>query len=375
LTVSGEPNLYFPDANTLDRINGGSLSLTVTLDGSGNATSGTMTINGTTDAGLADPLLTADVDAIGLEDSSPNPGGTDRIDLRMTPTGGSIFEGPDWPAGFDLTATGTLLNSDYAGSVASNWTCGDANLVLGAEFFGSPMPPPTEVAIDVRPGCLNINGNGVIPIAIYGSDILDVAEIDRETLTFQGLEVNRRGGKNDEPQCSNGDFNGDGNTDLICQFDDDLDKWIPPENDIGELLGLLQDGVTMISGSEELCLVGKKSINIPNVVGSNQEVAEMQLSADGLSVGSVNYEANAAVAAGMVIEQSPAACSDCAAPGDPVKLFVSAILAVEVRWICFSWRDCFFSRQFAPFTYRVIASADRGRRWPIPDVQDPGISF
>jgi hypothetical protein len=50
-----------------------------------------------------------------------------------------------------------------------------------------------EVEIDIKPGsypnCFNINGHGVIPVAILGSADFDVAQIDVTTLDFAGLQV------------------------------------------------------------------------------------------------------------------------------------------------------------------------------------------
>lgn len=120
-----------------------------------------------------------------------------------------------------------------------------------------------EVDIDVKPGsypnCFNINGHGVIPVAVLGSEAFDVAKINISTLQFNGLNVRVKG--NDCPQCSvedvSGDFTSpggvpDGYPDLICQFVDNPTLWIP-ESGSARLRGELLDGTT-IHGEDEICL-------------------------------------------------------------------------------------------------------------------------
>ena len=112
-----------------------------------------------------------------------------------------------------------------------------------------------QVQIDIKPGsdpnCFNINGHGVVPVAILGSATLDVADIDTETLYFGGLEVRVRGQKG--PQCSFDDVNVDGFADLICQFEDDATSWSAGET-IAELQGYLLGGA-QFSGSGSICIV------------------------------------------------------------------------------------------------------------------------
>lgn len=264
LTLMALTNSYLPDPNNFENISNGMITITAELDASGNPVNGTgkLTINGTTSSGLTDPLLTGDIVGIGLQDTNNSATlATDRADVRATPTGGSIFNGPDWPAGFDITASLFLTGSDYAGSVATSWSCQTANMTIGAEFFPAPPPQDIVVDIDVLPGsdpdCIRINGNGVVPVAILGSAGFDVSLIDQSTLIFQGLEVGTRGGTAD-PDCSPDDVNGDGETDLLCNFQDDLDNWVTPDADnIATLWGSLDDS-TPITGAEEICLVSKK---------------------------------------------------------------------------------------------------------------------
>jgi hypothetical protein len=69
-----------------------------------------------------------------------------------------------------------------------------------------------SVDIDIKPGsspnAININGNGVIPVAVLGSAEFDASQVDVSTLTFAGLAVRVKG--NGAPQCSFDDVSGTG---------------------------------------------------------------------------------------------------------------------------------------------------------------------
>jgi hypothetical protein len=121
-----------------------------------------------------------------------------------------------------------------------------------------------EVDIDIKPGgyrnCVNINGRGVIPVAILGSADFDVTQIDVSSLIFAGLEVRVR--RNGTFQCAVADFSGDftspragpdGFDDLGCKFVDDEAAW-SPDDGTATVTGKLQDG-TRIVGSDEICIV------------------------------------------------------------------------------------------------------------------------
>ena len=112
-----------------------------------------------------------------------------------------------------------------------------------------------SVDIDVKPGvepnCFNINGHGVIPVAVLGSADLNIFDIDPATLEFGGLSVRIRG--NTRPQCSPQDVNGDAYLDLVCQFVDDSAQWTAGET-MATLDGRLNDG-TAITGEGSICVV------------------------------------------------------------------------------------------------------------------------
>ncbi len=122
---------------------------------------------------------------------------------------------------------------------------------------------PVPVAIDIKPGsypnAININGHGVIPVAILGSADFDVTWVGRGTLQFGGMAVNVKG--NGVPQCSIEDVSGpegvpDGWDDLVCQFVDNPDVWMPGEG-VATLTGtLLADyGGVSFEASDEITVV------------------------------------------------------------------------------------------------------------------------
>ena len=123
------------------------------------------------------------------------------------------------------------------------------------------------VSIDIMPGgypnSLNIDGHGLIPVAILGSETFDVTQIDTATIEFAGLEVRVK--KNSSTQCSSEDVSGDftdpagtpdGYVDLVCHFVDDPEVW-SPENGTATLTGLLLPafGGTPFTGSDTYRLV------------------------------------------------------------------------------------------------------------------------
>jgi hypothetical protein len=122
----------------------------------------------------------------------------------------------------------------------------------GRFSFGHPIE---LVELDIKPGsdenCFNINGHGVISVAILGSVTFDVADVDTSTLLFGGLEARVRGNRG--PICSLDDVNTDDISDLVCKFEDASDNWVPG-NGTASLSGALYDG-TVFKGSDSICIV------------------------------------------------------------------------------------------------------------------------
>lgn len=93
-----------------------------------------------------------------------------------------------------------------------------ARVVLNGDAIPAPVPTVEAVEIDVKPGSdvnpLNLNGNGVVPIAVLGSADLDVADIDPSTVAA-GVD-----GDNASPVHGGHieDVNGDGIDDIVFHF-------------------------------------------------------------------------------------------------------------------------------------------------------------
>lgn len=111
------------------------------------------------------------------------------------------------------------------------------------------------VQIDIKPGSypnsFNLNSNGVIPVAIFGSGTFDVGQVNQNSLSFNGLAVRVKG--NGAPQCSVQNVNADAYSDLVCQFTDDTTLWVAGTA-TATLRGTLNNG-TPFAGSDEINIV------------------------------------------------------------------------------------------------------------------------
>ena len=125
--------------------------------------------------------------------------------------------------------------------------------IYNAGSFGKCKTIP--VTVDVKPGsdpnCFNINGSGVVPVAVLGSESFDVSQIDLTSLSFGGLAVRVRGNKG--PLCSSDYSNDDVYPDLICHFEDDAGLWTAGTTE-ATLTGRLLNGAKM-EGSDSICVV------------------------------------------------------------------------------------------------------------------------
>jgi len=166
----------------------------------------------------------------------------------------------DW---FDELATMLLADQNPDGSWPSSpcyvWTDGHPGYMSG-ELLSTvwalltlekitPPPPVINVDVDIKPGScpnpINPKGKGVLPVAICGTEDLDVTTIDPETILLTREEYEEgvsplRWSYEDvatpytgEEECGCHDLNGDGIMDLTLKF---------KTRDVVETLGL-SDGL------------------------------------------------------------------------------------------------------------------------------------
>ena len=136
-----------------------------------------------------------------------------------------------------LDAGATLIASDNFGVplLAINAT----GNVSGINVFPKPTPRPKSpgvyttianachveqdivVDIDIKPysdpNSVNLCSQGAVPVAVLGSETLNVHDINTDTLSLADAGV-KMVGKKDKQLCSIEDVNGDGYDDLVCHF-------------------------------------------------------------------------------------------------------------------------------------------------------------
>jgi hypothetical protein len=115
-----------------------------------------------------------------------------------------------------------------------------------------------EVQIDIKPGsdpnAINLRSKGVLPVAVLGSETVDVTEIDPATLELAGAVPRTRGAN--AIVASYDDADGDGWLDLMVHFEvQDLD--LAPRDTEAVLTGELLDG-TPIIGTDSVLIVQPK---------------------------------------------------------------------------------------------------------------------
>jgi len=135
-----------------------------------------------------------------------------------------------------------------------------AIMIVGA-FAPASAGELGNVDIDIKPGSfpnsINPSSNGVIPVAILGSDTFDVADVDPSSLVFTAAL--------DDTTFSNvigfgfEDVNDDGLTDLIAHFPTQT-TWIMCNTTLGQLYGHTFDGLTIL-GFDSINPVGKDCRN------------------------------------------------------------------------------------------------------------------
>ena len=228
------------------------------------------------DGGLVG-MITGDAGQVIVRDGDGVPGGVDDlVNVQMCTfpscsTGSTGFFVGDWQA---TNSSVVWIGEGFQDGIdlPSSLPPANAPIPLGIFTFFNPTRPegPKNVSIltfgldireavqvvdiDVKPGsepnCFNVNGHGVIPVAILGDSNLDVANVDQGSLSFGGLGVGVRGNK--FPMCGAEESNADAYLDLVCQFRDDSNAWTQGGGE-AVLTGTLLDG-TPIKGTDSICL-------------------------------------------------------------------------------------------------------------------------
>jgi hypothetical protein len=172
----------------------------------------------------------------------------------FTPLGIHEFGDPpiDWQADFEMVL---LAEQNDDGSwPRTNWDYGNPPILstIWALLTLQKVAPPPNVPVDIKPqSCpnpLNVKGKGVLPVAILGTDEVDVTQVDPESVRLEGVASLRWDledvatpfgppyvGKEDAFDCT--EEGPDGYMDLTLKFD---------TQEIVEALGEVEDGDVLV---------------------------------------------------------------------------------------------------------------------------------
>lgn len=152
-----------------------------------------------------------------------------------------------------IPASGTLFSLGNT-TVTCTATDDSANTATST-FTVTVIQVAIPVTIDIKPGsdpnCFNNNGNGVIPVAIFGTTSLDANDIDAGTVELEGMAV-KVVGKSNKLLAHIEDSDGDGIDDLIVQIEDE-DGIFEIGSTNATLTGNLLNG-TQIQGIDDICI-------------------------------------------------------------------------------------------------------------------------
>ena len=115
-----------------------------------------------------------------------------------------------------------------------------------------------QIEIDIKPGSdpnsINLCSNGAVPVAVLGSEMLDVSNVNTETLRFSEAAVKVVGRKDPHSVCSYEDANGNSFVDVVCHFVTADIAAIDGESTTATVNGELLDG-TAIEGTDSVNIV------------------------------------------------------------------------------------------------------------------------
>jgi hypothetical protein len=178
-------------------------------------------------------------------------------------------------------ATFMICNDDYCGlqSQVTFWATAGNQYLIEIGGFGtsygsgdiSIIQLEIEVPIDIKPtSCpnpLNVNSKGVLPVAILGTEFLDVSDVDVSTVSLACVVAPLRFDYEDVATpfegelCDCHELGPDGYMDLTLKFDTQMVVEALGDVEDGEilslpLLGYLNDG-TPIEGSDCIRIIKK----------------------------------------------------------------------------------------------------------------------
>jgi predicted outer membrane repeat protein len=116
-----------------------------------------------------------------------------------------------YPYLWDASTGVTLTNPEFA--------AGDALALPGQGAYEHTLEAALPLAVDISmEGSICNQGNGVIPIVLYGSDEFDVSQVDHTTVTLGDAYETHVDKNTGEPKRHKEDVNADGTMDLVFHF-------------------------------------------------------------------------------------------------------------------------------------------------------------
>ena len=173
-----------------------------------------------------------------------SPGTFHQLYVANTETGASALVSIPEETPLISTSEPPVISPDgkYITYMADNVSILDAIFLKKNPLF----PVALEVEVDFSPGendiVIDLCTDTPIPITVFGSDELDVNDIDTASLRFADASVKTVGQRDPRYLCNYGDKNSDGFPDLTCQFQTSDLAAIDGETTTATLQGTFLDG-------------------------------------------------------------------------------------------------------------------------------------